>query len=162
MGIKQRVFKIAKWTGIVALSLVLLISGGLYMFKDDIIKAVVSEVNKYLKTPVNVAKIDLSFWSSFPNLSVDCNHVFIADSFEGATKSDTLIYTDRIRLKFNPMDIWREEYKVHEVEVSPGALNMKIRKDGSVNYDIFEPSKDTSAATAFKFELERIYKMRKQ
>jgi hypothetical protein len=156
MGMKQRILKIAKWTGIVALSLVLLISGGLYMFKDDIIKAVVSEVNKYLKTPVNVAKIDLSFWSSFPNLSVDFKHVFIADSFEGATKNDTLIYTDRIRLKFNPMDIWREEYKVHEVEVSPGALHMKIRKDGSVNYDIFAPSTDTSAATAFKFELEQV------
>ena len=154
MGVKQRVVKIAKWTGIVLLSLVLLISGGLYVFKDDIIKAVVSEVNKYLKTPVNVSKIDLTFWSSFPNLSVDFNHVFIADSFEGATKSDTLIYTDRIRLKFNPMDIWREDYKVHEVEVSPGALNLKIREDGSVNYDIFQPSEDTTAATAFKFEVD--------
>lgn len=156
MGIKQRVIKIAKWTGIGLVTLVMLITGALYLFKDDIINAVVSEVNKYLKTPVKVAQIDLRFWSSFPNLSVDFDHVFIGDSFEGATELDTLLYTDRIRLKFNPMDIWKENYKVHKIEISPGTVQMKIREDGSVNYDIFQPGDSTSATAQFRFELQQV------
>lgn len=152
---KQKLLKIAKWTGITLVSIFLLISGGLYLFKDEICGAVINEVNKHLKAKVSVSEVDLTFWGSFPNLSVDFNHVFIQDSYAQSTIKDTLLYSERIRLKFNPMDIWNEEYRVKKVQVYPGSLNLKVNKDGEVNYDIFKPSDDT-ASTAFKFELEKV------
>ena len=155
LEMKNRLLKIAKWTGITLVSLFLLISGGLYLFKDEICGAVITEVNKHLKAKVSVSDVDLTFWASFPNLSVDFNHVFVQDSFEKSTKSDTLLYSDRIRLKFNPMDIWNEEYKVKSVKVYPGCLHLKVNQQGEVNYDIFKPTEDTTSSP-FKFELQKV------
>jgi hypothetical protein len=152
---KQKLLKIAKWTGIALVSIFLLISGGLYLFKDEICGAVINEVNKHLKAKVSVSEVDLTFWASFPNLSVDFNHVFIQDSYAQSTSRDTLLYSDRIRLKFNPVDIWNEEYRVKKVQVYPGCVQLKVNKKGEVNYDIFKPTGDTTASP-FQFELEKV------
>jgi len=70
----------------------------LYVFKDDICGVVVTELNKNLKTKVEVSKVDLAFWGSFPKLSIDFNHVFIQDSTSSASKLDTLLFAEKIRL----------------------------------------------------------------
>jgi hypothetical protein len=62
---KRLFLKIAKWTGIVLVSLFLLISAGLYLFKDEICGVVITEVNKHLRSKVSVEKVDLTFWSTF-------------------------------------------------------------------------------------------------
>lgn len=152
---KQKILKIAKWTGISLVSIFLLISGGLYLFKDEICGAVIDEVNKHLKAKVSVSEVDLTFWASFPNLSVDFNHVFIQDSYAESTVKDTLLFSERIRLKFNPVDIWNEEYRVKKVQVYPGCVHLKVNRKGEVNYDILKPTEDTTSS-AFKFELEKV------
>lgn len=137
------------------MGLCLLITGVLYYFKDDIIKMVVDEVNKNLKTKVAVSNVDLSFWGTFPNLSVDFNNVFIQDPFEGSTERDTLLYSDQIRLKFNPIDIWNENYTVKRIDVKPGTLQVKVRKNGEVNYDILKSNADTTASP-FSMNLKHV------
>jgi hypothetical protein len=74
-----------------------LISLLLYLYKDDICNAVIGEVNKHMKAKVEVSNVDLAFWGSFPNLSVDFDHVFIQDSYESSTELDTLLYSEKIR-----------------------------------------------------------------
>ncbi len=152
---KRRIIKIAKWTGIGLLTIFLVITACLYLFRDEICGVVITEMNKHLKTKVSVQDVDLTFWSTFPNLSVDFDHVFIKDSYSKATIQDTLLYTERIRLKFNPVDIWRENYRVKKVEISPGALHLKVNRRGEVNYDILKASEDTTA-TSFQFELKKL------
>lgn len=127
------------------LGLVLLISLILYMYKDEICNVVIAKANTYLETDVHVSKVDLTFWSTFPNLSVDFNDVFIQDPFEEATKKDTLFASELVRFKFNPFDIWRENYTVKSVEVSPGTLQLKVNKEGLENYDIFKTQEDSTA-----------------
>ena len=153
---KRRLLRIAKWfTGII-LGLVLLITVLLYVFKDDICGLVIDEVNKQLKAKVSVSDVDLAFWGSFPSLSVDFKDVFIQDSFEGSTELDTLIYSERIRLKFNPMDIWRENYTLKSIEVSPGTLKLKVDEEGKNNFDIFTEKSDTLESTGFELRLEEV------
>jgi len=149
-SISKRILKCGMWFFGIILSIMLLISAGLYYFKDEICGVVITEVNQYLKAKVTVEKVDLAFWGSFPNLSVDFNKVFIQDSYEKSTNKDTLLYSDRIRLKFNPMDIWEEKYDVKKIEVSPGTVKLKINEKGEPNYDILKETKDT---TASKFDL---------
>ncbi len=153
---KKRVFKILKWFFGILLGIIVLISASVYYFKDEIIGIVLEEVNAHLKAKVKVEKVDLAFWSSFPNLSVDFNKVFIKDSYEEATEKDTLFYSDKIRLKFNPLDIWRENYKLKQIEVLPGTLQLKIDKNGKNNFDIFKETADT-VETAFAFDLQKLY-----
>jgi hypothetical protein len=153
---KRRLLRIAKWfTGII-LGLVLLITILLYVFKDDICGLVIDEVNKQLKAKVSVSDVDLAFWGSFPSLSVDFKDVFIQDSFEGSTELDTLVYSKRIRLKFNPMDIWQENYTLKTIEVSPGTLKLKVDDEGKNNFDIFAEKSDTLESTGFELRLEEV------
>ena len=153
---KHRLLKIAKWFAISLVSIFLLITAALYFFKDDICGVVIEEVNKHLKAQVSVSDVDLTFWGSFPNLSVDFNNVFIQDSYEKSTNRDTLLFSERVRLKFNPMDIWNEKYNVKSIEVNPGTIQLKVNSSGEVNYDIMKPTED-STSSPFKFELEKCH-----
>lgn len=153
---KKWLVKSVKWFFGILLTLVLVISFLLYIFKDDIIDYAISEINKTLKTEVQVDEIDVTFWATFPNLSLDFNRVFIQDAFPYATKKDTLLYTEQIRLKFNPMDIWNEKYNVKKVDIKPGTLKLKVDKKGAVNYDIFKESA-SEEKTNFNLTLESIH-----
>ncbi|MES2798785.1 MAG: AsmA-like C-terminal region-containing protein [Bacteroidota bacterium] len=147
--------KFLKWTGITLVSLFLIISSLLYFFKDEICGIVISEINKKLKAKVTVEQVDLTFWASFPNLSIDFNEVFIQDSNEKSTKKDTLFYSERVRLRFNPMDIWNEKYDLKKIDVSPSCLFLKINEAGITNYDILKPTADTTSSQ-FKLKLEQV------
>ncbi len=154
---KKRLLRFSKWFFGILLGLVLFISLILYMYKDEICNVVISKANTYLKAEVHVSKVDLTFWSTFPNLSVDFNDVFIQDPFEGATERDTLFASEMVRFKFNPFDIWRENYTVKSVEVSPGTLQLKVNEEGEENYNILkEQEEDTTASTPVDVNLESI------
>lgn len=152
---KTRLLRIAKWVFGTLIGLILLITVSMYLFKDKIIAVVVSEINTHLNAPVDVKEVDIAFWGSFPSLSVDFEHVFIKDSYKNATQKDTLLYSDRIRLKFNPIDLWNKNYHVKAIEVSPGTLQIKTNKYGVGNYNILK-SDTTSANENFEMRLKSI------
>jgi uncharacterized protein involved in outer membrane biogenesis len=129
----KRFLRILKWITGILLSVFILITACLYLFKDKIIGIVVSEVNKTLNVPVAVKNVDLAFWGSFPNLSVDFNEVYIQDAFLIQKPKDTLLYSERIRLKFNPIDLWNKNYHVKAVQIYPGTLKVKINSKGEGN-----------------------------
>jgi hypothetical protein len=153
---KKRLLRFGKWFFGTLLSLMLLISLILYMYKDEICDVVIGKVNTYLNTEVQVSQVDLTFWSTFPNLSVDFNNVFIQDPYEESTKSDTLFASEQVRLKFNPFDIWRENYTVKTIEVSPGTLKLKVNEEGLENYDIIKSQEDTVDQAPVDLNLEII------
>lgn len=152
---KRRVWKIVKWFFGITFSLCLILSLLLYIFKDDIINYVVKEVNKNLNAKVTVSKIDLTFWSTFPNLSVDFNNVYISDALPNSTQKDTLLYSKLIQLKFNPWDVWNGDYDVKKVDIHPGTIQLKVSKEGKVNYNILKESKDKTASK-FNLKLEQV------
>jgi hypothetical protein len=147
--------RILKWTFGILLGVFLIITISLYVFKDKIIGIVVTEVNKTLSVPVAVKNVDIAFWGSFPNLSVDFNEVYIQDAFPNQKPKDTLLYSDCIRLKFNPIDLWNKNYHVKAVQIYPGTLKVKINKKGEGNYNILK-SDTTSKNEAFELKLNAI------
>ena len=153
---KKRLFKIAKWFFGILLSLFLLISLSLYIFKDDICQAAVNEVNRHLNAKVTVSQVDLTFWSTFPNLSIDFNNVFVQDPTEGSTDRDTLLYTDLIRCKINPFDAWSKDYTVKSLEIHPGVLNLHVDTEGNNNYSIFKEPEPSTTDESFEMELEDV------
>ena len=144
-----------KWILIPLLSICLLISGLVFFFKERICGLVLTEVNTHLNVPLNVSEMDLVFWSSFPNLSVDFEHLFIQESLPNAQVSDTLFYTDQLRLTFNPWDIYQGKYHVKRVKVSPGKLAIRYDARGKENFDIFKPS-PSDTKTDFNLSLKEV------
>lgn len=155
--LKTRILRVIKWFFGIFAGLVMLITALLYIYRDDICGLVVDELNKHLKTEVQVSEVELSFWGSFPNLSVDFNNVFIKDSYANATKFDTLLYSERIRLKLNPLDIWRENYTVKSLEIRPGVLKLKVNEEGVNNFDILKESDEVEDSDGFELKLEEVY-----
>jgi hypothetical protein len=144
-----------KWIFIPLLSICLLISGLVFFFKDRICGLVLTEVNTQLNVPLRVSDMDLVFWSSFPNLSVDFNQLYIQESFPNAQPTDTLFYTERLRLTFNPWDIYQGKYNVKQICVNPGKLAIRYDAIGKENFDIFKPS-PSSTNTDFNLSLKEI------
>jgi len=143
------------WTFSSVLALMLLITVLIAIYKDDIINYAVGEMNKNLNAKVEVAEIDVTFWATFPNLSLDFNQVFIQDAVPGSTRKDTLLYTDQIRLKFNPWDIWNDRYHVQELDVNHGTVKLKVDEKGQVNYNILKKS-ESNEKSEFEVKLKQI------
>ena len=151
---RKLLFKFLIWFNGILLGFIMLITIAVFLFKDDICGIVIDEINDKLKSRVSVSSVDLSFWGSFPNLSVDFNDVFIQDSYKDSRVFDTLLYSQRIRLKFNPIDIYRENYNVKSLEISEGVMRMKVNSDGQNNYDIFKEDTTQVHNNTFQFSLE--------
>lgn len=151
----QRLLKIGKWVVGIVLGIFLTISLLLYIFKDDICDMAIAKVNQYLDAKVYVNKVDLAFWGTFPNLSVDFEEVYVADNFPGISSTDTLLYSDRLRFKFNPMDLWNENYTVKSLEVDKGILHLKVDSAGVNNYKILKENTDTTSSD-FALQLEHV------
>lgn len=155
MGIPRWIKRTIKWFFGTLVSLILLVSVVIYFFKDDLINYAIGEINKHLQAKIEVGSIDITFWKTFPNVSLDFGHVFVQDALPDATRKDTLLYTDLIRLKFNPIDVWNEKYDVKSISVAPGTLKLKIDTAGAVNYNILKPS-ESNGQSKFELNLEKI------
>ena len=153
---KKRIKKIAGWFFGSIAGLLLLFSLLLFIFKKDIINYIVGELNKNLVARVEVGKIDLTFWNTFPNVSIDFKKVLITDSVSPSVNRDTVIYSDRIRLKFNAMKLWKGTYELKSAEISPGVVNLKVYPDGRINYAIIKSDREKSTESKFDFELKKV------
>ena len=151
----NRTIKVFKWLFALFVGVFITISGGLYFFHDRICELVLKEVNNELLEPIQVSEVDLVFWGSFPNLSIDLKDVYIQDRFSNSKSKDTLLQAKNIRLQFNPIDLWNEKYNIKYLEVTAGTLNLKTNANGEANYDILKPAQ-TSSNNKFDLQLKRI------
>lgn len=157
--------KIAKWFGIsVGIIIVLIISLCFiiaYFYGDEVKSYVVTEVNKHLKTEIQVKDIDFSLFKKFPNASVELIDV-TAKSTEDFKKkdfinvnTDTLFTAKSIFLQFNILNIINKKYKLKTIDIEKGQLNIFIDRKGNDNYH-FWISDESTDSSAFKLELKKL------
>jgi len=123
----------------------------LYLFEDRIIRKVVAQANSYLKVPVSVAKIEVHFWRSFPQISVAFEKLQVPDPLN---QKDTLLNVAQLSLRFNPFDLIRGEYNVRQISSQNGIVKLASGQNGQVNYDIFKSS--NADQTPFNLQLKKI------
>jgi len=157
---KQKLLKIAKWTGISLLGFFLLVSILLYAFREKIIQYVVREINQHLAAKVEVKKIDLTFWRTFPRVSVDFKEVLIFDTIQNT--NDTVFYSELVRLKFDALKLWNKKYELEEAQIFPGVAKLKVYEDERENYLFFKTNDTSSSSTPinFKLDLIKLYQFR--
>jgi hypothetical protein len=151
----RKAFKIFKWVAGIVVSLMLLISALLLVFKDDIKSYALEEANKYLNKRVHIGFIDVGIWKSFPDLTLSFDDVLVYSKFDSIQTSDTAIFAKKIDLRLNPLDFFGSKLDVHRIDIEQAKLNLKILKNGSVNYDFLKPSEDNTV-TPFEFNLKKI------
>ena len=151
----KRLLKISKWFIIVSLSVIALTSALLILFKDDIKSYAIQEINKNLNKKLNVSYIDISFWSTFPSLSLEFDNILIHDKFDTLQKIDTALYAKKLTLKLNPIDVIKGDYSVKKIEINHAQVHLKVNENNVVNYDFLRPSEKADTSN-FDFVLEEI------
>lgn len=130
-----------------------------WIYRDEVKKYIVAEVNKRLNTQVIVAPddIDLTVIRTFPSLALEFRNVKALDATTDKNR-DTLFKAGRIDLKFNLLDLFRKNYRIHSIGVEDVKLNMWVDKNGRDNFHFLKASADTGKTDTARvqFALEDI------
>jgi len=143
---------------------VLFIVAGIFVSKkygNEIKNYAITQVNRQLETKIAVEKINVSFFSHFPYLSVVFNNVaamsghdFDPLGFENVD-TDTLFTAQKIYLQFNVFDILFGKYRIRRIHAANGSLNMLVDRQGKTNFRMFKQKKAAESGSR-GFELEAV------
>ncbi len=123
-------------------------------FEKEVGALFLRELNKSLKTELQVTSIDLSLLSDFPNASINLKDVQLPGAYKG---SGMLLEAENLELSFGTMSVFSQKYKVKSIEIQNGALYLYFDKNGRNSADILLQSKTikTEENSDFSLSLEK-------
>ena len=136
-----------------------LISGIIFSlaYEDTVIRYLKRYLDKHLITEIEVNKIDFSIFKKFPRASVELKNIkaksglgFASGDFRGST--DTLLYAQSIIIEFSFPEIIRGNYKLKNIRINNGKLNLLTDKLGNTNYKIWKGSKSDTSGYEIKLQ----------
>lgn len=142
---KKIIKKILKWTGISLLVLIVLMILLPIIFKDEIKEMVVAEVNKTLNAELKVGDFDLTFISTFPNMTFKLYDTKLVgkDKFKGVE----LVNMKELEAH---VGLWSviggDQVEIDEIHIKEPIIDVRVLEDGSANYDIVKPDSVKTAA----------------
>lgn len=130
-------------TAIVALLLIMMIVIPI-LFKDQIIRQIKTTANHSLKSELNFGDISLSFFSHFPNLTLEISDFYLksAPSFPG----DTLVSARKLGFGINLKSLFSEKIIVNKVFLDRASIWLKYNEQGLANFDVYQSGDTTSVA----------------
>lgn len=105
-------------------------------------------LSNYLKADVKINQVELTYFSSFPYLELDLNQVLLLSK----DKQDTLTYIPKGTATLKVLDLISNYLIVKELDIEGGVTNIKIDKQGHLNWDIFPTSDEPSTPLDSLFE----------
>lgn len=145
---KKSLFRrILKWTGYTVLFLLIAIITIPIIFKDEIKELVLKEVSKSLKADVKMDDFDLTFLSTFPNVTMQLYGVTVTGRTE--FKGVQLANIKNIEAHVGLWDIiGGDQIEIDEVHITDAKFDVRVDPDGKANYDIVIPEEDQIETTA--------------
>lgn len=133
--LKKIIKKTLKWTGITLLFIIILLIIIPIIFKDEIKEMVIKEVNKSLKAELSVGDFDLTFISTFPNMTIELMDTKLQGL--GEFKDVTLADIKLVKAHVGFWDVVTgDQIKVDEVHIIDPTFDVRVLQSGLANYDI--------------------------
>ena len=135
---KSLVKRILKWSGIVFITLLALLIALPYFFKDDIKQLVIDEVNKSLNAKLSMGEFDLTFVSTFPNMTIELNDTKLEgiNEFKGVELANIKQFSAHV-------GFWNvvggDQIEIKAIHLVEPKFDVRILKNGKANYDIVKP-----------------------
>ncbi len=135
---KSLVKRILKWSGIVFITLLALLIALPYFFKDDIKQLVIDEVNKSLNAKLSMGEFDLTFVSTFPNMTIELNDTKLEgiNEFKGVELANIKQFSAHV-------GFWNvvggDQIEIKAIHLVEPKFDVRILKNGIANYDIVKP-----------------------
>ncbi len=149
--------KLLKITGIVLLTILVILFAAPILFKGKIVSLVKSEINKNINARVDFSDISISLLRKFPKVSASIENLQIVGT--GRFSSDTLLSASDIDIALNLMSVIKgDKMTIYSVAIDKPRIHAIVAKDGKANWDIMKP--DTAAAATpeskpFNLELKK-------
>ncbi len=154
---KKIIKKLLKWTGITLLVLIILLILIPILFKDQLKQLVIDEVNKSLTAELSLRDFDLTFISTFPNMTVELMDAKLTgkNEFEGVALADIKNITAHV-------GFWSviagDQVEIDEVHITDPTFDVRVLENGLANYDIVKPDstmteEELSEPSSFKLTL---------
>lgn len=129
--------KTLKITGIVFLSILLLLIATPFLFKSQLKDLLRKEINKNINATVEFSDLNLSLLRSFPQATVVLKDLSVINKtpFEG----DTLAISQELLLKMSVRELFKgsdEPKKIDEIRLNNAYVNIQVDSLGNASYDI--------------------------
>ncbi len=122
------------------------------IYKNEIINLLVAEVNKKIKTKLEVDEIDLKLIKGFPNISIDFQGVKFYSAFEG----ELLLESKNIYFVLNVFELLNKNIVVERLEIIDAIINSHINHAGEKNFNVFVVS-DSSKTSSKTLILKSVF-----
>lgn len=152
-GKKSLIWRISKWImgiflGVVALILIILTLLVWYMQPERLTPLVEKVANENLYANVKIARVELTFWSTFPRLEVDVQGVHVVSNTLKDIKTplhsgaDSLLRMQRLHAAINLWPLVKGKIALRDVIIDRPWVNLVQATDTKSNWDIVPPSTD--------------------
>ena len=135
---KSIIRRILKWTGITFLLLLIALIIIPIIFKDDIKKLVIKEANKSLLADLSLGEFDLTFISTFPNMTIKLVDMKLTgrNEFKGVDLVNIKEFTAHVGFW---SVIGGDKVEISEINLDKPSFDVRILSNGKANYDIVKP-----------------------
>ncbi len=143
------------------LSIVVLISGTSfvigYFYENEVVNIVLKELNKNIKTEINIGSYDFSVISKFPDASLEFKNITAKSTKNYKSKNineDTLFTAKSIFLQFNIFDIIKKNYSINAIHIDGAYVKVLTDKNGEENFHFWVS--DSTNSSNFKLNLKAV------
>ncbi|NND77215.1 MAG: hypothetical protein HKN39_03455 [Flavobacteriales bacterium] len=123
--------------------------GALYVyFNQDEIKALaMDKLNDSINGSLTISNSEASLLSSFPKVSIDLEDPYLI------SVADTLLACEELRLKLNIFDLIKKDYKISELDIINGEIELRSLENGDLNFEVWKTdTSEREESIAFKIE----------
>lgn len=129
--------------GVLIFFIVLLIGLNLYFTDDRLKSMILPEVQSAVGTEVQVERMSLTFFRTFPQFGVELENFTLPDP-----DGNTVAELDELLLGIELFSLLRDEISISKMILTRPVLNYRIYEDGSTNIDfLLALAEDEEAAT---------------
>lgn len=138
---KSLLGRILKWTGLVFLLLIIALILIPIFYKDQLKEMALEEANKILKADVGLGDFDLTFISTFPNMTLILDDITVIgrEEFEGVHLVD--IKQFEVNVGFWSV-ISGSDIEIKSIALREPKFDVQILQDGTANYDIMKSTEE--------------------
>ena len=159
MNLKFRniAIKAAKISGIVIVSILLLLYLIPLLFPGTVASEVKKIANERLNSKMDFSKSRFSFFTHFPSLTVSLDDLTLTGS--APFTNDTLLKAEQVAFGINIKRLlFNNEVKINKLFVSKALVNVMVNQKGEANYNIYIAPKDNknTSEEGTAIRLERI------
>lgn len=148
-------FKIIKITGLVTVSLLLLLFLLPYLFPTTISNKIKALVNTSIRGELNFSSARLSFFNHFPTLTLTLYDLTLKGS--APFQKETLIASREVAFGLDLNTLFAKKININEIFLTNAFINVQVDEKGRANYNVYNSKNnksvtDTSEGTALKIK----------